>query len=119
MFLLPSLLLGLVFAVLLGGRLSRLLEVRFRLSWTVVLALVAQVVIFSSLGDAVPEALRRPLHLATYGLLVVFGLANLRLRPLIPGLAGMLLNTIAITANGGEMPVSAAAAAAAGLPLDS
>src|SRR3972149_1460241 len=52
MFLLPSLLLGLVFAVLLGGRLSRLLEGRFRLSWAGVLALVAPGGIFSTLGAA-------------------------------------------------------------------
>lgn len=118
MFLLPSLLLGLVFALLLGGKPSRILDVRFRLSWTVVLALAVQVVLFTRLGEAVPGPLQRPLHLSTYALLILFALANLRLRPLIPVLLGMVSNAVAIAANGGSMPLSPSAAAAAGLPLD-
>jgi hypothetical protein len=114
-FLLPAVFLGLAFALVVGGKLSRLADVRLRLSGLVLLALAAQVVLFTRLGSWIPEDVGRPVHLATYGLLVVFALANLRVRSLLPVLLGMGLNAVAIVANGGQMPISSAAAKAAGL----
>jgi hypothetical protein len=114
-FLLPALVLGFVFAVLLGGRVSRVLDVRLRLSWIVLVALGLQIVIFSRLGDDLEPSLRGQLHLGSYGLLVLFAAANLRARMLLPVLAGLALNAIAIAANGGKMPLSRAAAEAAGV----
>lgn len=117
MFLLPSVAVGIVLALALGGRPSRVLDVRLRLTGTVVAALAVQVVLFSRLGDDVPEALRRPLHLATYGLLMLFAGANVRVAPLAPALLGLVLNTVAIAANGGVMPASPAAAEAGGIAI--
>lgn len=118
MFLLPSLFLGLVFALLLGGELSRLLEVRFRLAWTIPVALVMQLALFSPLGDSVEDPARGIVHVGTYAVLLVFVAANLRLRTLIPVLLGIALNATAIMANGGRMPMSSGAATAAGLDVD-
>ena len=119
MFLLPTLALGLVFALLLGGKLSRLLDVQFRLVWTVPLSMVGQLTLFSPLGDPIVEPTRGILHVATYGLLLVFVVANLRLRTLVLVLAGIAMNATAIIANGGRMPTSTEAAKAAGIDIGS
>jgi len=117
MFLLPSLALGLVFALLLGGDLSRLLRVQFRLGWTVPLALAVQIVLFSRLGGPITEDSRALLHTGTYVLLLAFAAANLRVRSFLPVLSGVATNAIAITVNDGRMPVSASAAKAAGIAV--
>jgi hypothetical protein len=117
-FLIPSVVVGLGFAVLLGGRVSRLGEVKFRLSWTVVLALATQIVLFSRLGRSFSADAADIGHLLSYGLLVAFAVANLRIRALLPALTGMLLNAVAILANGGKMPLHEGAARAAGLTID-
>jgi predicted MFS family arabinose efflux permease len=115
MFLLPSLALGLLLALALGGRPARLGELRFRGAWTVVVALGAQVFLFSDLAHGVPDGWRRGAHVGTYALLMAFAALNLRLRALCIVFLGMLCNAVAIVANGGEMPVSAAAGREAGL----
>lgn len=115
MFLLPSVVLGLLFAVLLGGKPSRLQFVRFQHSWCVSLALVAQLVLFLPLPVGPPAGLVPFLHSCTYALLFWFAVANLRVRTLVPVYAGLALNALAILINGGRMPVSAEAARAAGV----
>ncbi|MGH2994680.1 MAG: MFS transporter [Gaiellaceae bacterium] len=117
MFLLPSVALGLVFALLLGGKLSRLLDIRLRHGWTVFLALGLQAALFTPLRDqiTVPPELESPLHLASYALLFIFAAVNVHNLALLPLFLGMVLNAVAIAANGGSMPVSRAAWAAAGL----
>ena len=115
MFLLPSLLIGLSLALVLGGKPSRLADVRFRASWTVLLSLGVQVVLFSQLGAGLSQSARGVLHIATYGLLLTFAAANIRIVALVPVLIGVALNAIAITANGGVMPLSTSAAQAAGI----
>jgi len=114
-FLLPSLVVGVAFAYLLGGRPGRLLQLELRRGWAVFLALGIQIVIFTRLGDGIPHRLDEPLHLASYGLLVLFAASNSHRLALVPLFAGMVLNAAAIAANGGEMPVSPAAWHAAGL----
>jgi hypothetical protein len=115
-FLLPSILLGVGLAVTLGGRPRRLASVEFRLSWAVFLALGVQVVVFSRLGDGIAETQVRALHLGSYALLLAFAAANVRIKALLPLLGGVMLNGIAIAANGGSMPISRDAAKAAGAP---
>ena len=115
MFLLPSIFLGIAFALLLGGKPSRLLSVEFRHGWTVFAALGLQVVLFSGARDLFPHALHEPLHLSTYALLFTFAFVNVRHLALLPLFLGMALNAIAITANGGSMPVKPDAWEAAGL----
>lgn len=115
MFLLPSLLLGLVFAVVLGGKPSRLAQVSFRFTWTVPVALAIQLVIFSRLGEALEPRAIEQLHVASYVVLLVFAAANLRVRALIPVLIGLTANAVAILANHGLMPVSPGAARTVGM----
>ncbi len=115
MFLLPSIALGVAFALLLGGKPSRLLSFEFRHGWAVFLALGLQVVLFSGLREFVPEALIEPLHLGTYVLLFAFAFANFRHLVLLPLFIGMALNAIAIVSNDGKMPVNPDAWAATGL----
>jgi uncharacterized protein DUF5317/transketolase-like protein/MFS transporter len=111
MFLLPSLAIGLALAVVLGGKPSRLADVRFRFSPLVLLALGVQLVLFTSLGESIDARTVDALHIGSYGLLLAFAAANLRIRALVPVLAGVALNAVAIIANGGHMPISPEAAA--------
>jgi MFS family permease len=115
MFLLPSLIVGIVFALLLGGRPSQLVRVEFRHAGAVFLALGIQIALFSPLGAAVPAGFVTPIHVGTYGLLFLFAAANVRMLALLPFSLGMALNAAAIVANGGHMPVSPSAWQAAGL----
>ncbi len=118
MFLLPCIALGLLFALVLGGRPSRLAAVRFRLAPLVVVALGVQIVLFSRLGDGLPDGAVAPVHVGTYGLLLVFAAANIRIRPLALVFGGLLLNATAIAVNGGAMPASKTALAAFGIDGD-
>lgn len=119
MFLLPSIVVGFALAVILGGRPSRVLEVHLRIGWAVALAILLQVGLFSRLGTGLPAPALRVGHVLSYALLIAFALANRRVRTLLPTMAGMVLNSIAIIVNGGHMPVDAGAARAAGLsPAD-
>ncbi len=114
MFLLPSILLGLVFALLLGGQPSRILEIQFRATWTVFAALAVQLVLFTGAFE-LPHRAEAILHVCSYGFLLGFAVANRRLLALMPVMLGMLSNGLAIAANGGRMPVLREAAVAAGL----
>lgn len=115
MFLLPSLAAGLLLALLLGGSLGRLRTLSVRQGWLVLLALGVQVVIFSRLGAGLAEGARSRLHLLSYLLLLAFAAFNARTLVFLPIFAGLLLNALAIAANGGRMPLSPAAARAAGI----
>jgi len=111
-FILYGVVVGLVAGFLLGGRLSGLATVRFRLGWLAIVALAIQVVLFSSLADDLDAEVRRAIYVASTGLVGVVVLANLRLTgvPLIA--LGAALNLAAIVANGGSMPADPAALAA-------
>jgi Family of unknown function (DUF5317) len=116
MFLVAVVLASALAVPLLGGRLGALAEVRLRLPWALPAALALQVVALDVPG--VPDRLRRLLHVASYLVAGVFLVANRRL----PGMAlvglGAAANLLAIAANGGVMPASPAALAAAGMPPD-
>ena len=112
MFLLPSIVLGVLFSLVLGGRLSRLVEIEFRHPWSVFAALGLQLLLFFHVA---PGSLETPIHLGSYGLLFVFAFANGRNLALLPLSLGMAMNSAAIVANGGHMPVNEVAARAAGL----
>jgi hypothetical protein len=114
-FLLPSIAVGFLFALLLGGKPSRLIEVELRAPWAVATAIAVQGVLFASIAPKPPAHVEEALHIGTYALLVLFAFANRRMLALMPLTAGMLLNAIAVTVNHGSMPVTRAAATAAGL----
>jgi hypothetical protein len=104
-------------AALLGGRLERLAGLRLRHSWLILLALGIQVII----TDVVPRGPRPvlvTLHLASYAAAGVALWANRALPGLLVLAAGALANAVVIALNGGTLPASRDALAAAGLPTD-
>ena len=110
-------LLALVTVPLAGGRLWRLADVELRHQWLIGLALFAQILFITVLPGQL-DGIHAPAHLMTYGLAGAFVWANRA----IPGVwligLGGAANFVAIAANGGVMPASADALAAAGLVAD-
>lgn len=115
MFLVAIVLISALAVPLLGGRLERLADVRARLAWILLLALGLQVLSLSLPG--VPESLRPLIQLASYPVAGVFVIVNRQLPGMLLIGLGAMLNLIAMSANGGVMPASAAALDQAGLPL--
>ncbi len=100
---------------LVGGRLSNLVGFRFRWGTLAVAGLLVQLVLFTRLGHELAGAWEPAIYVGST--LVVFAavLRNIRI-PGMPIVAlGAVSNLAAIAANGGAMPASAAALAAAGL----
>ena len=104
---------------LLGGRLERVGAVRFRRVAWLAAALAIQLVVLQVAAEALAPRAAAALHVASYALAVCFVWWN-RTVPglLLIGLGG-LSNLLAITANGGVMPASPAASAAAGVAAGS
>jgi hypothetical protein len=98
----------------LGGSLSRLGALQFTAWWTIVAALAIQVVIISVIPATIPTWLAAGFHLVSYALAVVFLWRNRRVPWLWVIALGGMANLTAISANGGVMPASARALAAAG-----
>jgi len=103
---------------LLGGSLTSLGRLRVRRVWTIALAMALQVLIVNIVERHISGFAAAALHLSSYGLALVFVASNRRLPGIAIIVAGGLANLAAITANGGVMPASPAALAAAGLPVD-
>ncbi|MGA2014620.1 MAG: DUF5317 domain-containing protein [Solirubrobacteraceae bacterium] len=101
---------------LTGGRLRRLADLELRWLWLAPAALAVQVVI-TVIAPGGDPAWHAGVHLASYGLIAVFLLANRRLPGVTVIAAGTLCNVLAIAANGGVMPAAAAAQRIAGLIL--
>lgn len=101
-------------AVATGGSFGRLGQVRLRCSWLVMAALLVQILITEIVTDG-PKALLVGLHLATY---VAAGVA-IWVNRSVPGLVivavGAAMNAVTIALNGGTLPASAHALAAAGV----
>jgi hypothetical protein len=114
MFLVALVVLSALAVPLAGGRLGALVELRPRHVWAIYAALGLAVLGVGLPG--LPDGLRSLLLVAAYPVGAVFLLANRR----VPGMAlvalGAALNLLAIAANGGVMPASVEALAAAGLP---
>jgi hypothetical protein len=102
---------------LCGGRLGLLADVRVRLTWLILAALVVQVVI-TDVTPGAPRALLVSAHLATYVVAGVVVWVNRSLPGLLVLGVGALLNAVTIALNGGTLPASSGALAAAGLPVD-
>jgi hypothetical protein len=115
-FLVAAVVLGALTVPLAGGRLDALAELRLRRPWAIFAALGLAVLGIGLPG--LPDGARSALLLAAYPVGAVFVLANLA----VPGIAlaglGAALNLLAIAANGGVMPASAAALERAGLAVD-
>jgi len=113
MFLVAWVVLSALAVPLAGGRMGVLVELHLRRVWAIYAALGLAVLGVGLPG--LPDGLRSLLLVAAYPVGAVFLLANRR----VPGMAlvalGAALNLLAITANGGVMPASGEALAAAGL----
>jgi MFS family permease len=112
-----SLILGLAVAWTLGADLTRLASVQFRGSWLVFGSLAIQVGIYTALTQYVPTGWDKPLHIASYLMLIGFFVVNLRVRAFWVVGFGLLANVAVIFANSGQMPVSAEAWKATGRSL--
>jgi hypothetical protein len=105
MLLLWALPLGIVLGYLRGGRLANLSHLELQGAWLVLLALIIQLLIFP-LGSRPPVVQfgTEVFHLLSYALLAAFVVLNRREWGILAMGLGMLLNVIAIAANGGYMP---------------
>ncbi|HEY4315873.1 MAG TPA: DUF5317 domain-containing protein [Actinomycetes bacterium] len=103
--------------VLAGGDLRRLGDLRFRGSWVVLVALVAQIVVLSVIpGDN--RTVLAAVHLATYAAAGWFVVMNRRVPGILVVAVGAASNGLTIAINGGVLPASRGAVQRAGLHLD-
>jgi hypothetical protein len=101
---------------LMGGKLSRLVDLRLRFVWAAPVALALQVVIFNIVPGG-SESLHAAIHISTYVLLALFMWANRRVPGALIMGCGALSNAVTIIVNGGIMPQWRTAERLAGLPL--
>lgn len=112
---------GLAFAVVvvaaLGGRLANLGAVELRGKAAILASLGLQLLVVTIVPNAFSHTVDTTIHLASYGLAIVFVYSNRHLPNLWVAALGGALNLAAIAANGGEMPASRTALLAAGKPV--
>jgi hypothetical protein len=106
---------GLVVGFLLGGSVDALATVRLRWPWLAVAGLAFQAVLFTESGAALAGSAGPLLYVASTAVVLVAVLRNLKLTGMPIVAVGSLSNLAAIVGNGGVMPTTAAALAAAGL----
>ena len=108
MFMIVSVILGILAGYLRGGRLRNFARLRLYSTWIplVMFALQLSLVSFPVSQNEVLDWLRPWITTATYAVLVVFLLANHRLSGFRLILLGSILNIAIILANGGYMPVT-------------
>ncbi len=116
MIFLYSLALGVLLGYALRGRLSGLTALQLRGLWLVLVSLAIQLLIFPLFASEpiVPYG-TAVLHGISYGLVVLWLILNLRIRPLLAIGAGAVLNLAVVLANGGFIPASAGALRGSGL----
>lgn len=110
-------LIALLLVPVLGGRLSRLGELRLRHTWLLLLALGLQVLVIS----VVPRAhagLLAVVHVGTYVLAAGFVWRNRAVPGLVLLGVGAAANGVTIALNGGVLPASAAALERSGFVVD-
>ena len=105
--LIGGILLGLVLGLVAGGSISNLAAVRLRWIGILFLAVLVRFGTEAAIGAGVDvvQALRLPLFAISFGLLLAGLWANRSNPGLSLAFVGILLNTIAVLANGGYMPV--------------
>ena len=119
MFILYSVVIGLIVGFALGGGIAGLAAIRLRWGWVAVIGLLVQVALFSGAVTERIGALGPPIYVASTVVVLAALIANLSL-PGLPLVAlGAASNLAAIVANGGYMPASPGALAALGRHLGS
>lgn len=114
MLILWSIPVGIVFGLLLGGRLDGLLRLRFRWAALAVGGLLVQVVLFTPFGDRIAGDLGPAIYIASTAAVFLAVVRNLRMPGLAIVAAGAFSNLVAIGANDGAMPADPGALALAG-----
>ena len=114
MFLLYAIVIGVALGFLLGGRLSGLATLEFRWAPLAIAGLAVQIALFSGpISDRVGD-LGPVIYVGSTAMVLVVVLRNIRIAGMPLVVLGALSNLLAIVANGGYMPASPGAAAAAG-----
>jgi hypothetical protein len=113
-FILYALVAGVLAGRLLGGRFEGLARIRLQWPWLAVVGLLVQVVLFSGPVTERIGELGPPIYIASTFAVLVFVLRNLSVPGFLLVAAGAASNLVAILANGGYMPASPEALAAAG-----
>jgi hypothetical protein len=112
---------GLAFAVALiaalGGRLGNVATIEIRGKAAIMGAFALQLIVVTVAPHAFSHDVASGIHLASYGLAIVFLAANRHLPNLWIAAVGGTSNFAAIAANGGTMPASRTALAAAGIAI--
>ena len=114
MFILYSVVIGIVVGFLLGGRAAGLADLRIRWPWAIVVGLLVQILLFSTpLTDRV-GSLGPVVYVASTALVVLAMVANRRIAGMSVVALGAMSNLVAILANGGYMPADPGAIATLG-----
>jgi hypothetical protein len=114
MFILYSVVIGVVVGSLLGGRAVGLADLRFRWPWAIVVGLVVQLLLFSSPLTDLVGALGPVIYVTSTALVLLAIVANRRIVGMSVVALGAISNLVAILANGGYMPADPAAIATLG-----
>jgi hypothetical protein len=105
MFMLWAIPIGIVLGLVARGRLEGLAALRLRWAWLAVAGLLVQVVLFSERGNALAGAYGPAIYVASTLAVFLAVARNLRITGMPVVALGSLSNLVAITANGGFMPV--------------
>jgi ABC-type antimicrobial peptide transport system permease subunit len=116
-FLVVFLILALLSALVLGGDVRRLGDVRLQRVWTVLTALALQILVITIVPDADPGWLA-VIHVASYAFAGYFIWLNRRVPGLVIVGLGWALNALVIAVNGGVMPASPRVAEAGSRGVD-
>jgi hypothetical protein len=101
-------------ALIRGGSLRNLTDLRMRHMSLVLAAFLLQLLIFPPVGAAIIPIATAPIYLLSLILLAIWVILNRQLPGIVLIGLGVVMNLAAIAANGGYMPVDPAAAAYAG-----
>lgn len=105
MFIVYSLIIGIIIGYCTGGNIKNLAGQRFRHIWIVIFAFIVQVLLFSDFTFLKFDSfIVVPLHLASYAALLTFVFLNRKVWGVVVIGAGIFLNSLVIFLNGGYMP---------------
>jgi hypothetical protein len=109
MFILYSIVIGLVVGFLLGGRTAGLGDLRIRWPWAIAGGLVTQLLLFSTPLTERVGALGPVIYVASTAFVLVAIVVNRKIAGMSVVALGAMSNLVAIIANGGYMPADPAA----------
>jgi MFS family permease len=118
--LIGGIVLGLVLGIIAGGSIWNLAGVRLQRLAFIAAAILVRFATEAAIAGSIPaaETLRLPLYALAYAMLLIGLWPNRRYPGISLAFVGILANGIAITANGGHMPIWEPSLLAAGIGLD-